>query len=136
MQNNLFNFKYEISLLESLWLNHFIDFCFLLSTEDIFYLIIIFYILSISVVNCFFWVNKDLLKQIFFPFKIIFDFGLVYIFLRSSFVINLFYLSDFFKDISSISGFMTFYFWCLILICILIVSPFIMIKISNKLIWF
>ena len=134
MQNNLFNFKYEISLLESLWLNHFIDFCFLLSTEDIFYLIIIFYILSISVVNCFFWVNKDLLKQIFFPFKIIFDFGLVYIFLRSSFVINLFYLSDFFKDISSISGFMTFYFWCLILICILIVSPFIMIKISNKLI--
>ena len=134
MQNNLFNFKYEISLLESLWLNHFIDFCFLLSTEDIFYLIIIFYILSISVVNCFFWVNKDLLKQIFFPFKIIFDFGLVYIFLRSSFVINLFYLSDFFEDISSISGFMTFYFWCLILICILIVSPFIMIKISNKLI--
>ncbi len=134
MQNNLFNFKYEISLLESLWLNHFIDFCFLLSTEDIFYLIIIFYILSISVVNCFFWVNKNLLKQIFFPFKIIFDFGLVYIFLRSSFVINLFYLSDFFKDISSISGFMTFYFWCLILICILIVSPFIMIKISNKLI--
>ena len=134
MQNNLFNFKYEISLLESLWLNHFIDFCFLLSTEDIFYLIIIFYILSISVVNCFFWVNKNLLKQIFFPFKIIFDFGLVYIFLRSSFVINLFYLSDFFEDISSISGFMTFYFWCLILICILIVSPFIMIKISNKLI--
>jgi hypothetical protein len=134
MQNNLYNFKYETSLLESLWLNHFIDFCFLLSTEDIFYLIIIFYILSISVVNCFFWFNKNLLKKIFFPFKAIFDFGLIYIFLRSLFVINLFYLSDFLNDISNIFGFLTFYFWCLILICILIVSPFILIKISNKLI--
>ena len=134
MQNNLYNFKYETSLLESLWLNHFIDFCFLLSTEDIFYLIIIFYILSISVVNCFFWFNKNLLKKIFFPFKAIFDFGLIYIFLRSLFVINLFYLSDFLNDISNIFGFLTFYLWCLILICILIVSPFILIKISNKLI--
>lgn len=134
MLNNLYNFKYETSLLESLWLNHFIDFCFLLSKEDIFYLIIIFYILSISVVNCFFWINNNLLKKIFFPFKAISDFGIIYLFLRSLFLINLFYLSDFLKDISSILGFLTFYLWCLILICVLIFFPFIFIRISNKLI--
>ena len=134
MQNNLYNFKYETSLLESLWLNHFIDFCFLLSTEDIFYLIIIFYILSITVVNSFFWIKNNLVKKIFFPFKTICDFAIIYVFLRSLYLINLFYLSDYFKDISSIFGFLTFYFWCLILICILIGFPFIFIRISNKLI--
>ena len=33
MIKNLFNFNYEFSLIENLWLNHFIDFCFLLSFE-------------------------------------------------------------------------------------------------------
>ncbi len=133
MIKNLFNFNYEFSLIENLWLNHFIDFCFLLSFEDIAFFISLFYIFTISIINSSLLVNENLLKKIIFPFKIIIDFVIIYLILRSIFLINLFYLSDFFKDISNVVGFLSFYFWCVSTILILIFFPIFYLKFSNKL---
>ncbi len=133
MIKNLFNFNYEFSLIENLWLNHFIDFCFLLSFEDIAFFISFFYIFTISLINSSLLVNENLLKKIIFPFKIIIDFVIIYLILRSIFLINLFYLSDFFKDISNVVGFLSFYFWCVSTILILTFFPIFYLKFSNKL---
>jgi hypothetical protein len=135
MTTNLLNFNYELSLLENLWLRHFIDFCLLLSLEDVLFILSVIYIFSFSTINSILRIKskKNYLKIIYL-FKILFDSIFIYLILKSILLINLSYLAGYIGHINDIIGFLIFIVWCVILICIFIFLPFGYIKISNRII--
>ena len=138
MTTNLLNFNYELSLLENLWLRHFIDFCLLLSLEDVLFILSIIYIFSFSTINSILCIKaKKFYLKIIYLFKILFDFCFIYLTLKSIFLINLSYLAGYINhinDINDITSFLIFIVWCVVLICIFIFLPFGYIKISNRII--
>ncbi len=135
MTTNLLNFNYELSLLENLWLRHFIDFCLLLSLEDVLFILSIIYIFSFSTINSLLHIKaKKIYLKIIYSFKILFDFSFIYLILKSIFLINLSYLARYINHINDITSFFIFIIWCVVLICIFIFLPFGYIKISNKII--
>lgn len=135
MKTNLLNFNYEISILENLWLKHFIDFCLLLSLEDVLFILSLIYIFSFSTINSLLLMRtKKIYLKVILLFKILFDFSFIYIALKSIFLINLFYLAGYIVHINSLNSFLIFIIWCAALICIFIFLPFCYIKISNKII--
>ena len=135
MTTNLLNFNYELSLLENLWLRHFIDFCLLLSLEDVLFILSMIYIFSFSTINSILRIKakKNYLKIIYL-FKILFDFSFIYLILKSILLINLSYLAGYISHINDIISFLIFIVWCVVLICIFIFLPFGYIKISNRII--
>ena len=135
MITNLLNFNYELSLLENLWLRHFIDFCLILSLEDVLFILSIIYIFSFSTINSILRIKakKNYLKIIYL-FKILFDSIFIYLILKSILLINLSYLAGYIGHINDIIGFLIFIVWCVVLICIFIFLPFGYIKISNRII--
>ena len=135
MTTNLLNFNYELSLLENLWLRHFIDFCLLLSLEDVLFILSIIYIFSFSTINSIIRIKaKKIYLKIIYLFKILFDFTFIYLILKSIFLINLSYLARYINHINDITNFLIFIIWCVVLICIFIFLPFGYIKISNRII--
>ena len=135
MTINLLNFNYELSLLENLWLRHFIDFCLLLSLEDVLFLLSLICIFSFLTINTLLHAKaKKFYLKIIFLFKVLFDFSFIYLLLKSIFLINLFYLTQYIGYINDLTSFLIFIIWCVALICIFIFLPYGYIKISNKII--
>lgn len=106
MKTNLLNFNYEISILENLWLKHFIDFCLLLSLEDVLFILSLIYIFSFSTINSLLLMRtKKIYLKVILLFKILFDFSFIYLILKSILLINLSYLAGYISHINDITSF-------------------------------
>ena len=88
---NLINFEYEINFIKDLWIYHFAEFCLLLTLEDIFFILFIFYILIICITNLSYLINKINWKVFLIsPIKLLIDFITIYLFLKIIFLFFIF----------------------------------------------
>ena len=133
---NFINFEYEINFIKDLWFYHFIDFCLLLTFEDISFIFFILYILTICIVNLSFLILKiNWISLLISPIKLLSDFILIYIFTKIIFLTFYFFVVIYFKELNEILSLILLIFLGGIFVFFMIFFPYIFFKITNKILY-
>ena len=134
--NNLTNFGYEINFIENLWFYHFIDFCLLLTLEDFSFILLVFYIITLSIINLSILIKKyNLIYIIIIPFKLLGDFFIIYIFSKFLYLIFYYLAFIYFKEFGEILYFIFLLLFIVTFGIAIIFLPIMYFKITNKLIF-
>ena len=130
---NLSNFEYEINFIQNLWFSHFIDFCLLLTFEDISFLAVIFYILTVSILNLSFIIPRiNWVSITITPIKIFIDLIVIYFFIKMVFLVYYFYVFIYFKELNESLSLILLIFCGCVFIIFMIYFPIIYFKFTNK----